>query len=112
MMKKVKAFTLIEMLIALAIIGLVLASIIPVFSIGHKRRAQEHANVLQLKVGGAVYIDALCITGVVNTVNNLWDIPRVTLLMKGTNGFPTQLESVDVRLLKKVPPSPESEWKP
>jgi len=107
MIKKVKAFTLIEMLVVLGIICIIAAVILPAF-VFLKRHTQQQSVTYQ--VGEAVYIDTLCITGIVNGVNNLYQWPRVSLLIKGTNGLPSQLELVDVRLLKKVPPSPQSEW--
>ena len=100
MIKKVKAFTLIEALVIFAMVTMLIVMFLPIFNDTYK-------GVIKTQVGDAVYIDTLCITGIVNSYN--W--PRVTLLVKGTNGLPVQLEAIDVRLLKKVPPSPENEWK-
>ena len=109
MMKKVKAFTLAEFMVAIAIIAIFLAILLPALVASHNRLSKEHSMALQ--IGDTVSIDALSITGVVINVNAVYNWPRATLLVKGINGLPTEINPVDIRLLKKVPPSSESEWK-
>ena len=108
-MKKVKAFTLVEVMVVVAIIAILVAMIIPV--IAAKHRHDQNRALIQFQVGDNVYIDALSVTGVVNNINVFYDVPRATLLVKSTNGTPATIEGVDVRLLKKVPPTAEDQWK-
>jgi prepilin-type N-terminal cleavage/methylation domain-containing protein len=109
MMKKVKAFSLVEVMVVFAIICILFAMLIPVLVTAHNRRVFAHSIVFH--VGDTVSIDALSITGVVVNVNSVYNWPQATLLVKGINGLPTEINPVDIRLLKKVPPSSESEWK-
>ncbi len=108
-MKKIKAFTLVEVMAVVCIVGLLATMLIPIIAAKHRR--DKNQAQIQFQVGDNVYIDAMSVTGVVNNINNLYDVPRATLLVKSTNGTPATLESVDVRLLKKVPPSLEDQWK-
>jgi hypothetical protein len=109
MMKKVKAFSIFELMALVCVLNIIVIFIILLVTNTHIH--SQNKTLTQFQVGDNVYIDALSITGIVDNINNLYDIPRATLLIKSTNGTPTSIENVDVRLLKKVHPSPEDQWK-
>lgn len=113
-MKKVKAFTNVELLIVVASILILGSIILAVVEAPPSRDAISHNgtnSTISIQVGDTVYIDTLSITGVVNEINEIHDrypLPqKATLLIKGTNGIPNELQNVDVRLLKKVQPTPQ-----
>lgn len=109
-MKKVKAFTLIEALVVVAIVCILLAMLIPAIAAGRKADLQKKAAI-SYQIGDAVYIESLSVTGVVNhsSVGIGWS--RVDLIVKSTNGTVTMLKEVEAQLVKRVPPNAENEWK-
>ena len=110
-MKKVKAFTLIEVMIIVAIIGILAAMVIPAFIHAKAQTNREQNAITAYHIGDSVYIESLGVTGIVNrsVVGINWNY--VDLIVKSTNGAVAMLNDVDARLVKRVPPSPESEWK-
>ena len=111
-MKKASAFTVIELLVVIAIIAILAAMLLPKLAAAKRKVQQQQSadQTIHFKVGDVVYIDTLSITGVVSDLD-YFGIVKATLLLKGTNGIPCVFQNVDVRLLKKVPPTPEDEWK-
>ena len=106
MMKKIKAFTLVELLIVIAIVSMLSVLIgLPIMV-----NRQNRQNAPHVTVGDTMYIDSLNITGIVNAVQYYEGHRKVSLLIKGTNGIPITLNDLDARLLKKVSPSPKDEW--
>ena len=113
-MKHTKAFTLVETLVVVAITAIIFAMALPLFysaseKAKHIRERTEQG--IELKVGDVVSIPTLGVVGVVNVARGYTDLQRVDIITKGTNGVASILEEVDSRLVKKVPPTPESEWK-
>ena len=109
-MKKVKAFTIIEFLVVLAIIFILIAMLLPaLFAAKHRQDLQEAG--MTLKVGDSVYIESLGVTGVVNRAVAYVNWSSVEVIVKTTNGTVSMIKDIDARLLKKVPLSPENEWK-
>ena len=109
-MKKIKAFTLFELLMVIAIVAILAAMAIPMIAFKKNHDEMQKAGIL-FNVGDTVYIETLSVTGVVNHMTTIFDQSTVNLIVKSTNGVLSEFNGVDTRLLKKVPPTPESEWK-
>lgn len=109
MMKKVKAFTVIEALVVVAILAILAALCLPDI-LGVKHRKDIQASNLTLKVGDSVYIESLGVTGVVNRSRAGVEWSYIDLIVKSTNGTVIMLKDVDAHIVKKVPPSLENEW--
>lgn len=107
-MKNRNAFTLIELLICIAIVAILVAMFIPVIVTAGKRvnekklQEQIQASPLTIREGDTVYIDGMDITG---RVNRVYRDNTVLLLIKGTDGIPVMMkETINTALLRKIVP--------
>lgn len=90
MMKKVKAFTLIETLVVVAIFAILAAMLISAF-------AARKANLQHLHDGDRVVLLNLDVKGIIDTMN----FNEATVIATGTDGFPVKLQHVKLNLLRK-----------
>lgn len=87
-LNRLKAFTLVEVLVVIAIIAIFAAILIPVFT--------RTNSAKRLRVGDKVSIPTLNIKGVVDRVN----FESVSVVVVGRDGYPTKM-TVDYRILEK-----------
>jgi prepilin-type N-terminal cleavage/methylation domain-containing protein len=111
-MKNQKAFTLIELLTSVAIIGILAAILLPFLS-HFKEKSNEGSRPRQIQfhpvtfnIGDTVYIEGMDFTGKINHTINYFgsESPVFNIIVKNTNGTFTVMEHVDARLLKKLQP--------
>ena len=111
-MKYIKAFTLIDVLAVVATLSIIAAMLISALNLATKtHNVKPQSNHVTYAVGDVVTIPTIGVTGVINIARKYYDYQRVDLITKSTNGMSSILEKVDSRLIQKVQPTPEFEWK-
>lgn len=113
MMKKLKAFTLVELMVIIAMIGIFSIFVISMVYISKFRtNTQKGKPAIEFKVGDFVYFYTTPITTVTGMVDNIsregLGFPLIAALnIQGTNGMPYKY-GVNVDLLHKVPETAEN----
>jgi len=113
-MKNKNAFTLIEFLIIIAIVGFLVGILLPAFQTARKKAEQQRQEQTNpsptFQVGDTIYIEEMGVTGKVASIYNSFQYPiAVNILVKGSNGVPVVVENINTALLKKV--QPVENWK-
>lgn len=98
-----KAFTLIELMIVVAIIGILAAFLIPALKAANKQAERQRYQQPQIvfHVGDTVSINGINSTGVVNYVED-YGGRRIDIIVKNDSGGVTELKDVNTAIVKKI----------